>query len=194
MPTTGADNGVSLIDLRGRAFDDELWDQLLDELTVSDMTTLLNDCAYNTPEIAHIGKPATSEPDGPAGFTSHMGATGNCAYCSEFVMAQTWNAELMYRLGQMVGQEALASGYNGWYAPAMNTRRSPFGGRNFEYYSEDPLLAGKMGAAVVSGCASNGCYAMIKHFALNEQESYRIQHLCTWGHRTGRARDLPAPL
>lgn len=180
MPTTGADNGVSLIDLRGRAFDDELWDQLLDELTVDDMTTMLSDCAYNTPAIAHIGKPATSEPDGPAGFTSLTGATGNCAYCSEFVMAQTWNTELMYRLGQMVGQEALASGYNGWYAPAMNMHRSPFGGRNFEYYSEDPLLAGKMGAAVVSGCASNGCYAMIKHYALNDQESYRIQHLCTW--------------
>ena len=180
MPVTGADNGVSLIDLRGRAFDDALWDDLLDELTVDDMTGLLNDCAYNTPAIAHIGKPATSEPDGPAGFTSLTGATGNCAYCSEYVMAQTWNTELMYRTGQMVGQEALASGYNGWYAPAMNTHRSPFGGRNFEYYSEDPLLSGKMGAAVVSGAASNGVYAMIKHYALNEQESYRIQHLCTW--------------
>ena len=180
MPTTGADNGVSLIDLRGRDYDDELWDQLLDELTVDDMTTMLNDCAYNTPAVAHIGKPATSEPDGPAGFTSLTGATGNCAYCSEFVMAQTWNTELMYRTGQMVGQEALASGYNGWYAPAMNTHRSPFAGRNFEYYSEDPLLAGKMGAAVVSGAASNGVYAMVKHFALNDQESYRIQHLCTW--------------
>lgn len=180
MPTTGADNGVSLIDLRGRAYDDPLWDDLLDELTVDDMTTMLNDCAYNTPAIAHIGKPATSEPDGPAGFTSLTGATGNCAYCSEYVMAQTWNTELMYRMGQMIGQEALASGYNGWYAPAMNTHRSPFAGRNFEYYSEDPLLAGKIGAAVVSGAASNGCYAMVKHFALNDQESYRIQHLCTW--------------
>ena len=180
MPTTGADNGVSLIDLRGKDFDDEMWDQLLDELTVDDMTTMLNDCAYNTPAIAHIGKPATSEPDGPAGFTSLTGATGNCAYCSEFVMAQTWNTELMYRMGQMVGQEALASGYNGWYAPAMNMHRSPFAGRNFEYYSEDPLLAGKIGAAVVSGAASNGVYAMIKHYALNDQESYRIQHLCTW--------------
>lgn len=180
MPTTGANNGVSLIDLRGKAYDDGMWDQLLDELTVDDMTTMLNDCAYNTPAIAHIGKPATSEPDGPAGFTSLTGSTGNCAYCSEFVMAQTWNTELMYRTGQMVGQEALASGYNGWYAPAMNTHRSPFAGRNFEYYSEDPLLAGKMGAAVVSGAASNGVYAMIKHYALNDQESYRVQHLCTW--------------
>ena len=180
MPTTGANNGISLIDLRGKAYDDEMWDQLLDELTVDDMTTMLNDCAYNTPAIAHIGKPATSEPDGPAGFTSLTGATGNCAYCSEFIMAQTWNTELMYRTGQMVGQEALASGYNGWYAPAMNTHRSPFAGRNFEYYSEDPLLAGKIGAAVVSGAASNGCYAMVKHYALNDQESYRVQHLCTW--------------
>ena len=180
MPTTGANNGISLIDLRGKAYDDEMWDQLLDQLTVDDMTTMLNDCAYNTPAIAHIGKPATSEPDGPAGFTSLTGSTGNCAYCSEFIMAQTWNTELMYRTGQMVGQEALASGYNGWYAPAMNTHRSPFAGRNFEYYSEDPLLAGKMGAAVVSGAASNGAYAMIKHYALNDQESYRVQHLCTW--------------
>ena len=180
MPTTGANNGVSLIDLRGKAYDDEMWDQLLDQLTVDDMTTMLNDCAYNTPAIAHIGKPATSEPDGPAGFTSLTGSTGNCAYCSEFIMAQTWNTELMYRTGQMIGQEALASGYNGWYAPAMNTHRSPFAGRNFEYYSEDPLLAGKMGAAVVSGAASNGVYAMIKHYALNDQESYRVQHLCTW--------------
>lgn len=64
MPTTGANNGISLIDLRGKAYDDEMWDQLLDELTVDDMTTMLNDCAYNTPAIAHIGKPATSEPDG----------------------------------------------------------------------------------------------------------------------------------
>ena len=180
MPTTGAENGITLIDLRGLDFDDELWDDLLDEMTVDEMTSMLNDCAYNTPAVESIGKPATSEPDGPAGFTSLTGATGNCAYCSEFVMAQTWNTDLLYEMGQMIGQEALASGYNGWYAPAMNTHRSPFAGRNFEYYSEDPLLAGKMGAAAVSGAASNGCYAMIKHYALNDQESYRIQHLCTW--------------
>lgn len=180
MPTTGASNGLSLIDLRGLDYDDEKWDALLDQLTVDEMATMLNDCAYNTGAVESISKPETSEPDGPAGFTSLTGPTGNCSYCSEFVMAQTWNTELMNRMGLMVGQEALASGYNGWYAPAMNTHRSPFAGRNFEYYSEDPLLAGKIGAAVVSGAATNGCYAMIKHFALNDQESYRIQHVCTW--------------
>ena len=180
MPTTGANNGVSLIALRGKAYDDEMWDQLLDELTVDDMTTMLNDCAYNTPAIAHIGKPATSEPDGPAGFTSLTGSTGNCAYCSEFVMAQTWNTELMYRTGQMVGQEALASGYNGWYAPAMNTHRSPFAGRNFEYYSEDPLLAGKIGAGQALRAQRPG--------VLPRPAPLHV------GNGADCARDLPAPV
>ena len=180
MPTTGADNGLQLIDMRGQDFDSEAWNDILDQLSVEEMATCLNDDAYNTPEVESVGKPATVEPDGPAGFTSLTGPTGNCAYCSEFIMAQTWNTELMERMGEMVGQEALASGYNGWYAPAFNTHRSPFAGRNFEYYSEDPLLGGKIGAAVVSGAATNGCYAMIKHFALNDQESYRVQHVMTW--------------
>lgn len=180
MPTTGASNGLALIDMRGLDYDDEAWDTLLDQLSVADMTTLLNDDAYNTPAIESVSKPATSDPDGPAGFTSLTGSTGNCAYCSEYVMAQTWNTDLMEKVGEAVGQEALASGYNGWYAPATNTHRSPFAGRNFEYFSEDPLLAGRMCSAEVSGAATNGVYAYVKHFAMNDQESYRIQHLCTW--------------
>jgi len=180
MPTTGASNGLQLIDLRGVDKDDPLWDQLIDQVTVEEMVAVLNDGAYNTAEIPSIGKPKTSDPDGPAGFTSLMGSTGNCAWCSEVVMAQTWNKELMYRVGQMIGQEALASGYNGWYAPAMNTHRSPFAGRNFEYYSEDPVLGGELAAQVVRGAASNGCYAYIKHFAMNDQETNRTAHLLTW--------------
>ncbi|WP_165443548.1 glycoside hydrolase family 3 C-terminal domain-containing protein [Olsenella sp. Marseille-P4559] len=180
MPTTGADNGLQLIDMRGEDYDSEAWDDILDQLSVEDMATCLNDDAYNTPQIESVGKPATVDPDGPAGFTSLTGPTGNCSYCSEVVMAQTWNVGLMRQMGQMIGQEALASSCNGWYAPAMNMHRSPFAGRNFEYYSEDPLLAGKIGAAVVSGAAENGCYAYIKHFAMNDQESYRVQHVCTW--------------
>ncbi len=180
MPTTGASNGLQLIDLRGVPKDDPLWDQLIDQVTIDEMVAVLNDGAYNTAEIPSIGKPKTSDPDGPAGFTSLMGSTGNCAWCSEVVMAQTWNKELMFRVGQMIGQEALASGYNGWYAPAMNTHRSPFAGRNFEYYSEDPVLGGEIAAQVVRGAASNGCYAYIKHFALNDQETNRTAHIMTW--------------
>ena len=180
MPTTGADNDLTLIDMRGLDYDDEKWESLLDELTVDDMATLLNDNAYNTPEISSIVKPATTDPDGPAGFTSLTGSTGNCAYCSEFVMAQTWNVELMHEVGLAVGQEALACGYNGWYAPALDTHRSPFGGRSFEYYSEDPVLAGNLCSAVVTGAAENGVFSYVKHFALNDYESNRVQHVCSW--------------
>ena len=180
MPTLGADNGIQLIDLRGKDKDDPLWDDLLDELTVADMVAVINDGAYNTAEIASIGKPATSDPDGPQGFTSLFGTTGNCAYCSEVLMAQTWNKELMHELGNMIGQEALASGYNGWYAPAANTHRSPFAGRNFEYYSEDGTLAGYLMTEVVSGAADKGCYAYIKHFCMNDMETTRTAHICTW--------------
>jgi len=180
MPTTGAQNGLQLIDMRGLEYNDPQWELLLDQLTVDEMVAVINDGAYNTAEIASISKPVTSDPDGPQGFTSLMGSTGNCAYCSEYLMAQTWNQELMYEMGVMIGEEALASGYNGWYAPAMNTHRSPFAGRNFEYYSEDGVLGGKLAAATVSGAASKGCYAYIKHYALNDMESYRTSHVCTW--------------
>lgn len=180
MPTTGANNGLSLIDLRGVDYDDELWDSLLDQINVSEMTAVINDAAYNTAEVASISKPATSDPDGPAGFTSLTGSTGNCSYCSEYLMAQTWNADLIEQVGQAVGEEALASGYSGWYAPACDTHRSPFAGRNFEYFSEDPVLGGTICAAEIQGAASRGCYAYVKHFALNDQESYRIQHVMTW--------------
>ena len=180
MPTLGADKGIQLIDLRGKDKDDPLWEDLLDELTVADMVAVINDGAYNTAEIASIGKPATSDPDGPQGFTSLFGSTGNCAYCSEVLMAQSWNKELMHELGNMIGEEALASGYNGWYAPAANTHRSPFAGRNFEYYSEDGTLAGLLMTEVVSGAADKGCYAYIKHFCMNDMETTRTAHICTW--------------
>ena len=180
MPTLGASNGIQLIDLRGKAKDDLLWEDLLDELTVDDMKAVINDGAYNTAEIPTIGKPATSDPDGPQGFTSLFGSTGNCAYCSEVLMAQTWNKELMHELGAMIGEEALASGYNGWYAPAANTHRSPFAGRNFEYYSEDGTLAGYLMTEVVSGAADKGCYGYIKHFCMNDMETTRTAHICTW--------------
>ncbi|MBR0081861.1 MAG: glycoside hydrolase family 3 C-terminal domain-containing protein [Clostridia bacterium] len=180
MPTTGASNGVPLIDLRGKDKDDPLWEELLDEITVDEMVAVINDGAYNTAAIASIGKPATSDPDGPQGFTSLFGTTGNCAYCSEVLMAQTWNKELMHELGNMIGEEALASGYNGWYAPAANTHRSPFAGRNFEYYSEDGTLAGYMMAETVSGAADKGCYGYIKHFCMNDMETTRTAHICTW--------------
>ncbi|MBU4337451.1 MAG: glycoside hydrolase family 3 C-terminal domain-containing protein, partial [Actinobacteria bacterium] len=177
MPTTGADSDLSLIDLRGLAKDDPKWDELLDSLTVDEMTDMLLNGAYQTTAIGSIGKPATVEPDGPAGFSSFINSSINgVAYPSEYLIAQTWDVDLGTAMGEMLGNEALQKGINGWYAPAANLHRSPFAGRNFEYYSEDPFLSGSMLTAVANGAAEKGVYAMLKHFALNEQETNRVNN------------------
>ena len=173
MPTTGADNGVSLIDLRGKDYDDPLWQDLLDQLTVQDMLTVILTGAYHTEMVQSVSKPNAVDLDGPAGISQFMGGLHGTAYTSEVVIASSWNKGLAYRMGVMVGNEVLSMNVNGWYAPAMNMHRSPFAGRNFEYYSEDPVLSGAMGTAVVSGAQSKGVYCFIKHFALNDQESHR---------------------
>ena len=184
MPTMGASNGIVLSSMRGIGYGEAIWDDFLDQLTEADYTdlatTALASNAFNTPEIESLGKSRTQDFDGPQGFTSMFGSTGCCAYCSEVVIASTWNLELAYEMGNAIGEESIINGYNGWYGPAMNIHRSPFSGRNFEYYSEDAFLSGVMGAAVVEGAADMGCYAYIKHFALNDTEVKRTTNLCTW--------------
>lgn len=182
MPTTGAGNGMALIDLRGLEYDDPAWDELLDQLTVNEMTTMLLNGAYNTDGIASIAKPRTNDIDGPHGFTSFINRDFNgAAYPSAPVIAATWNKDLLYRMGEALGEEALHMGVSGWYAPGVNLHRSPFAGRNFEYYSEDPIISGILGAEVVSGAASRGLYTYTKHFALNDQELGRVDNgIATW--------------
>ena len=183
LPDTGADNGLTLSNMRGVGYDDTLWDTFLDQLTESDYTnanTVLINGAYNTAEITSLGKPLTNDYDGPQGFTSLMGSIGACAYCSEVVIASTFNKDIAKEMGSAIGDESLTMGLNGWYGPAMNTHRSAFAGRNFEYYSEDPVLAGKIATEVVEGAAEKGCYAYIKHFAVNDTEVYRTNNQCTW--------------
>ena len=173
-PTVGAKNGLNLIDLRGLPYDDPSWELMLDQLTVKDMSSLVLNGMYATVALSSVGKPATVDFDGPAGISSYMTSLSCTAYPSEVVIASTFNVELVRRMGEMVGNESIANQVNGWYAPAMNLHRSPFGGRNFEYYSEDPLLSGAMASACVSGAASKGFYCTIKHFAVNDQETNRV--------------------
>ena len=186
MPTTGAKNGISLIDVRGLDYDDEKYEKLLDQLTEDDYAhagDYLTNGAYNTPAMSTVDKPATEDHDGPQGFSSLMGKYNNVtAYMSEPLLAATFNKELGKKMGTAIGEESLSMNttFSGWYGPAMNTHRSPFAGRNFEYYSEDGVLAGKIAANVVSGAADKGLYAYIKHFALNDQETWRTEALCTW--------------
>ncbi|NDK32602.1 glycoside hydrolase family 3 N-terminal domain-containing protein [Nesterenkonia haasae] len=182
MPTTGADNGLTLIDMRGLDYDDPQWAELLDQLEVDDMTDMLLNGAYNTEALPSIAKPRTDDIDGPHGFTSFINDDfKGAAYPSAPLIAATWNKDLVYQMGEMMGEEALQMGVSGWYAPGVNLHRSPFAGRNFEYFSEDPTISGVLGAEVVSGAASRGLYAYTKHFAMNDQENGRVDNgIATW--------------
>ncbi|WOF23560.1 glycoside hydrolase family 3 N-terminal domain-containing protein [Microbacterium betulae] len=183
-PTWGADGDVSLVDLRGLAYDDPAWEELLDRLELDEVLTMLNSGAYNTAAFPEIGKIRTNDLDGPAGFSSFINPelwTGT-AFPSEYLIGQTWSRDLAERMGVAIGDEALTMGANGWYAPAVNLHRSPFAGRNFEYYSEDPVLSGALATQVVDGALTKGVYSFTKHFAMNDQETNRVNGdgLSTW--------------
>lgn len=180
-----------LHELVGKAFDDPLWDKLMNRLSYKQMAMLIGVGAYGTGDIEDIGKPKTIEPDGPGGFTAFMGGPevyDTCAYVSACVVGATWNKAIAQGMGEMVGDEALIGyekgdklPYSGWYAPAVNIHRSPFGGRNWEYYSEDAYLSGEMAAQVCLGAKQKGLYTFVKHFAVNEQETSRDANgLITW--------------
>lgn len=155
-----------LYDLAGADYDDPRWETLLNSLKLSEIETLIGHGGYRTQPLEIIGKPRATDSDGPANLAG-------IGWAGEPVIAATYNTELAEQMGQIVGNESLWQGVQGWYAPAMNLHRSPFSGRNFEYYSEDPYLSGKMAAATVRGAQSKGLYVYIKHFALNDQESDR---------------------
>ncbi|WP_245566828.1 glycoside hydrolase family 3 C-terminal domain-containing protein [Jonesia quinghaiensis] len=182
MPTTGKDSDLTLIDMRGLERDDPQWGELLDSLSVDDMTNMLLNGAYQTGAIVSIAKPMTTDLDGPAGFSSFINASVNgVAYPSEYLIAQTWNPDMARAMGDMLGNEALFKEVSGWYAPAMNLHRSPFAGRNFEYYSEDPFLSGVLATAASNGAAQKGLYTTLKHYALNDQEANRVNNgIATW--------------
>ena len=180
MPTTGANNGVVLADLRGLDYDDPLWDDLLDELSVSDMNTLIELGGYETSAIDSIEKVMTYDCDGPASINNNFTGQGSIGFPAAVMIACTWNKDMAYAFGESIGQMANDMDVSGWYAPATNTHRSAFGGRNFEYYSEDGVLAGWMCANAVNGAKEWGVYSYVKHFATNDQETNRTNFLCTW--------------
>lgn len=179
-PTLGADNGLTLFDLKGVDYEDEKWDKLLDQLSFEDMATMINVGGWQTAEIDSVGKVATSDCDGPAGLNNFVTKTYGTPYPCEVLLAQTWNKQLAYEVGESMGQEFADVKNYGWYGPAMNTHRSAFAGRNFEYYSEDGVLAGYLAMNQVNGAATKGVYPYIKHFAVNDQECNREAFLLTF--------------
>ncbi len=180
MPTTGAQNGLKLQDLRGKDYDDPQWDALLDQLTVDDMVNLIGTGGYQSVAVASVGKTQQVDCDGPASINNNFTGKASIGFPAGVVIAATWNTELAKEFGRSIGQMADEMDVSGWYAPAMNIHRSAFAGRNFEYYSEDGFISGKMAANAILGAAESGVYAFMKHFAMNDQETHRTDMLCTW--------------
>lgn len=180
MPTTGAKGSLKLADLAGKDYDDGDWDKLLNQLSIEDMTTLINVGGWQTAAIESVGKVATSDCDGPSGLSNYVTGSNGTQFPTEVLMAQTWSKEMAEKIGDALGQEFANANNYGWYGPAMNLHRSAFSGRNFEYYSEDAVLSGLFASQEVNGAAKYGVYSYIKHFAANDQETNRTAFLLTY--------------
>ncbi|HIS52411.1 MAG TPA: glycoside hydrolase family 3 C-terminal domain-containing protein [Candidatus Onthomonas avicola] len=180
MPETGANNGMTIHELRGADYDDERWETLLDNLTIDEMVNMIALGGYQTAPAASIDKPATTDCDGPAALNNNFTQVGSIGFPCEVMIANSFNKELAYTFGDGIGMMAEEMNVSGWYAPAVNIHRTPFAGRNFEYYSEDGVLSGKLVTQTVIAAMDHGVYAYVKHFALNDQETHRWEMLTTW--------------
>ena len=185
MPTLGAKNGVKLYDMIGLDYNDPKWDELLDQMTFDEMNSLIGDAFHWTMPVKSVEAPGTRDENGPQGLTASL--LGNdksqltaTAFTSEDVMAATFNTDLMTEIGKVIGNNCLNANIACLYGPGNNIHRTPYGGRNFEYYSEDGVLSGAMAANAIMGSQEQGVYAFMKHFALNDQETNRCGMLCTW--------------
>ena len=196
FPAMGVDHGMMLLDLKDVAWEDEAWDAFMDQLTFEELELICCTGLRETAAVERIGKPYTVDHNGPSGVTQrydympsgngyavtmndpNAGMTGTCYPCNG-ILAATFNRALVEKVGEMVGEDAIWAGYSGIYGPGLNLHRTPYAGRVFEYFSEDPLLTGLMGAAWASGVQSKGVYVYCKHLVLNEQEENRAG-LGTW--------------
>lgn len=179
MPVMGAKNGLKLYDMIGLDYDDASWDDLLDQLTFDEMVSLIGDAFHWTMPIKSIEAPGTRDENGPQGLTASLLASDATqldatAFTSEDVMAATFNVSLMSEIGKVIGNNCLEADIACLYGPGNNIHRTPYGGRNFEYYSEDGFLSGKMSAYEVAAIQDKGVHVVMKHFALNDSEQDRI--------------------
>ncbi len=183
----GVDYAVSgdltVEDVKGLDYDDPKWDELVKQMTVDELFELGSNATYQSIAIDSIGKSATTDSDGPLGISSMFNAELNSiAYPCIPLLAATFNVDLAQKFGEIVSDQAHSKGVTGWYAPAMDIHRSPYSGRNFEYFSEDGTLSALMAQSEVAGAREKGMMAYIKHFALNDQETQRSGGLHTYAY------------
>lgn len=191
MPTMGKEGTLTLSQFVGVPMDGSItvngqeytWDDLLNQLTFSDMTKLVGLAYHSTASASNVGKPATKDENGPLGLTATLtGGGSSTGYTSADILAATFDREIAEAVGRSLGNDCLmvtGKAYSGLYGPGVNIHRTPYGGRNFEYYSEDPFISGQICAAQVGGIQSKGVYVYMKHFALNDQDTGR-DGLCVW--------------
>lgn len=185
MPTTGKESNLTLSQFIGVPFDGSItlnnqeytWDDLLDQMTFNEMAKLVGQGYHGTALVSSVGKPATKDENGPQGITATLtGGSSSTSYTSADLLAATFDREIAEAVGRSMGNDCMmvsGKSYSGIYGPGVNIHRTPYSGRNFEYYSEDPFVSGKICAAEVSGIQSKGVYVYLKHFALNDQEAGR---------------------
>ena len=176
-PTDGsAYHELSVNDLVGLNLNTDQGKAILDRLaemtSISEAIEIQGNSGWNVSAIPSVGKEAQVAADGP-GEAGNGGTAGNTWFPCAVMIAATWNDELAYREGVAYGHQAILAGLGVSYAPAMNIHRSPFGGRNFEYYSEDGFISGHIGGNAVAGIQSTGTSVAIKHMALNDGDTNR---------------------
>ncbi len=176
MPKYNQSGDLTLAKMRGKAYDDPEWEQLLDQMSFADQSYLVTNGQMTTVVVSSVGKPDTKESDGPNGLTA---SEGSLSFPSEGIWASTFNDELAKRVGELLAEDARNIGVTGLYANGINIHRTPFGGRSHEYFSEDPYLTGYISAAEIGGIQSKGVLVNVKHLAFNDQEAYR-NGICVW--------------
>ncbi|MBR0063521.1 MAG: glycoside hydrolase family 3 C-terminal domain-containing protein, partial [Oscillospiraceae bacterium] len=187
MPTVGAAGTLKAGDMAEASYDDPRWAELISQMPYEEMTTLIYNGFHFTEAAPTIGLPGTLDENGPQGFTaSLMGGASAMAYTSEDVMAATFNRSLIEDMGSCIGEDFLHATpegadkvYAGLYGPGGNIHRTPYSGRNFEYYGEDGWLSGEVAKVEVNAIRNKGVYVFMKHFALNDQEEGRYG-VATW--------------
>ena len=186
MPQVGVAGTLNAGMFAETGADDPSWEQLVSQIPYSEMTNLIYNGFHLTQPVPSINLPGTNDENGPQGFTkSLMGGSSAMAYTSEDVMAATFNLELIEHMGKCIGEDFLhatddsGTVFSGIYGPGANIHRTPYSGRNFEYYSEDGWLSGRVAAVEVAAIQDRGVYVFTKHFALNDQEEGRYG-ISTW--------------
>ena len=181
MPTYGAASGLTVAMLRSNdeahiPYDDEIWEQLLDQMTFAEQALLVTDGSFNTKAIPSVALSSTSEQDGPTGV---VGSVNQLSFPSEGIWASTFNTELIAKVGDALAEDARINNLQGLYLPGINIHRAPFGGRTHEYFSEDPFLTGIAAEAEIKAVQAKGVIVHVKHYIFNDEESQR-NGICIW--------------